>query len=183
MNPEPGDPPVALRGPLEHHRATLADFVSAAQGLDPAYLNTPRAPGKWTPLQEVAHLAQVCSEFAAVLSGGPEFALLVPPERAARYRDSVLPRILAEDWFPAGASAPSRTEPAELPGSLAELQSRLRAGERDLEWAIVAACRADPERRVVHPYFGPMTLPDLLTLLARHARHHAELLRTPRSPA
>lgn len=166
-----------LRSCLIAHREALADFVATARELAPARHQLPRAPGKWTPLQEIAHLVQTYSEFAAVLTGQPEFPLMVPAERAAQYHESVLPRILAGSWFPSGAAAPERVQPPTSPGTLEPLAARLCLAEDRFEVAVLAAYHADPSRRVVHPYFGFLTLPDLLLLLAGHARHHAAFLR------
>jgi len=116
-----------------------------------------------------------------VFDGAPEFTLLVPSDKAAHYHRTVLPRILAGDWFPSGAAAPTRVQPdarrQTMPGALAQLQT---AADR-FHAAVEAAAFADPDKAWTHPYFGPTSLPDLVDLLTEHAKHHARFLGSGRA--
>jgi hypothetical protein len=119
---------------------------------------------------------QTYREFAAVFAGAPEFTLLVPPEKAAHYQRTVLPRILAGNWFPSGAAAPERTQPHDRGLTLPDTLGQLQAAADEFHTACQAAAVADTEKAWTHPYFGPMSLPDLVDLLTEHAKHHARFL-------
>jgi GNAT superfamily N-acetyltransferase len=182
------DPPLAAAGEegpalpppfeagLRAHRLTVGGFLDHARALDLPQWNTPRAPGKWTPAQEAAHLALVYAAFTAPLRGGPPRALCVPAARAEELRRTVLPGILAGQAFPTGARAPEGTTPPEEPGDPRVLLPRLRAAAEEFEQAFRAAGATSPAARVVHPYFGPLPLLDLLGLLTAHTRHHQAFL-------
>ena len=173
---EPGRSSRALEARLERHGEAVAAFIARARRVPPGRHDAPRAPGKWSPVDEAAHLVLTYREFGAVLEGAPEFPLLVPPEKAAQYRQTVLPRILAGNWFPRGADAPDRVRPGEprrpLPATLGELH---RAAER-FHAAARTAAAADPGRRWNHPYFGPVSLAELVDVLTAHAEHHASFV-------
>jgi uncharacterized damage-inducible protein DinB len=95
---------------------------------------------------------------------------------------TVLPGILEGKRFPTGARAPVETAPPEQPGDPGALLPRLRTAAEEFEAALVAAWTSSPTTRVVHPYFGPLPLVDLLGLLTAHARHHTGFV-PPRSDA
>ena len=127
-------------------------------------------------MQEVVHLTLTYTEFAAVLRGGPEFTLLVPAGKAAHYHRTYLPRILAGGWFPSGAAAPERVQPGRDRQGISEALSRLETAVQDFHAAALAAVAAHPDRTWTHPYFGPMSVPDLIDLLTEHTGHHARFL-------
>jgi hypothetical protein len=154
----------------------VATFLSLAVRLDEEQATTPRASGKWTPIQEATHLALTYREYTAVFRGGTEFELLVPSERAARYKVTVLPRILGEDWFPSGAAAPERVRPELPPAGLAPALAELEAAREEFHAEVRRRGTADPARTWNHPYFGPLELAELLELLTQHAYHHARFL-------
>ena len=160
---------------IRRHGEAVAAFIARARRIPPALAGSPRAPGKWSPIEETRHLALTYREFTAVFGGGAEFALLVPPEKAAHYHSSALPRILAGNWFPSGATAPERVQPEGSPQSMATALVELQA-EADRFHAAVLTASADTTRRWTHPYFGAMSLPDLVDLLTEHANHHARFL-------
>lgn len=166
----------ALEDRLRRHGEAVAAFIARARETSPSQAQTPRGAGKWTPIQEASHLALTYAEFAAVVRGGPEFALLVPEERAAQYYDTVLPRILAGGWFPSGAAAPQRVQPDASEETMAPVLARLSEVLDQFHDDVREAAAADPDRRWTHPYFGSMTLPDLVDLLTEHARHHTRFL-------
>ena len=171
----PAGPP-ALEPGLHAHRLAIETFVTHATSLSEPQWQTPRAPGKWTPAQEAAHLMLVYSAFAATLCGGPPRELRVPAERALELQRTVLPGILDGKGFPTGARAPAETAPPDDPGDLGVLLPQLRAAAEDFEKALVSAYAASPNARIVHPYFGPLGLEDLLGLLTAHTCHHTGFL-------
>ena len=173
---EPGRSTRALEARLERHGEAVETFIAQARRVPPGRHEAPRAPGKWSPADEATHLVLTYREFAAVLEGAPEFTLLVPPEKAAQYRQTVLPRILAGNWFPRGAVAPDRVRPGEsrqpLLATLGELH---RVAER-FHAAARSAAAGEPDRRWTHPYFGPVSLAELVDVLTAHAEHHASFV-------
>jgi DinB superfamily len=161
---------------VARHGKAVAAFIDQAESISPAAATCPRAPGKWCPMQEALHLALTYRAFAAVFAGAPEFPLLVPPEKAAHYQRTVLPRILAGDWFPSGATAPTRTQPDDRGVTMSSALEQLRAAVTEFHTACLAGTAADLGKTWMHPYFGPTSLPDLVDLLTEHARHHARFL-------
>ena len=168
--------PSALELRLSEHRLTIDGFTTLAGRISGSQWQTPRAPGKWTPAQETAHLMLVYATFAATLCGGPPRELRVPAERALELQRTVLPGILDGKGFPTGARAPAETAPPDDPGDLGVLLPQLRAAAEDFEKALVSAYAASPNARIVHPYFGPLGLEDLLGLLTAHTCHHTGFL-------
>lgn len=156
------------------HRAAAKEFVRAAEILDPTLRQIPRAPGKWTPQQELAHIVLTCREFTAAILRGREFELMVSPELAAHNHATVLRRILRGGSFPSGAKAPPRVHPRHSTETVPVMLEQLQEARRQLEVAVVFTYRRDPDRQVRHPYFGFMQLPKLLAVLAAHMRHHGE---------
>ena len=170
----PGDPSLSDR--LRRHGEAVAAFIARARDISLAFAASPRAPGKWTPIQEAVHLALTYREFTAVFGGAPQFTLLVTPEQAAHFQRTVLPRILAGSWFPIGGAAPERTRPADGGLTMADALGRLEAAVERFHRACRAAAAADAGRTWTHPYFGPMSIPELVGLLTEHANHHARFL-------
>jgi hypothetical protein len=171
----PALPPEMDAG-LRAHRAALDAFLRHAEALSPRQWETPRAPGKWSPAQETAHLALAYAAFATAVRGGPPLTLRLPEARALALQRTVLPGILGGKGFPTGAQAPAESMPSECPGSQDVVLPQLRAAGNTFAEALGEAWRAAPDSRVVHPYLGPLLLPDLLGLLTAHARHHAGYL-------
>ena len=147
-SPAEADSPndVRLADLLRRHGEPVAAFIARARHIPPDGAARHRAPGKWTPIQEALHLALTYRAFTEVFVGGPEFTLLVAPDKAAHYHRTVLPRILAGDWFPNGAGAPDRTRPEDrdltMPGALGQLQ----AAADEFHSACRAAAAADATR-------------------------------------
>ena len=170
------EPGLGLEELLRRHGEAVATFLSRAARLDEKQAATPRASGKWTPIQEAAHLALTYREYTAVFRGGTEFQLLVPSELAARYKATLLPRILKEAWFPSGAAAPERVRPELPPAGLAPALADLKTAAEGFHAEARRRGAAEPGRTWNHPYFGALELGDLLELLTQHALHHAGFL-------
>ncbi len=168
--------PPEIEAGLQAHHTALGAFLRHAQTLSARQWETARAPGKWTPAQETAHLVLAYAAFVAAVRGGPPLKLRLPEARALELQRTLLPGILEGKGFPTGARAPAESMPPERPGDQAVLLPQLRAARDAFAEALVAAWSAVPDSRVVHPYFGPLRLPELLGLLTAHARHHAEYL-------
>jgi uncharacterized damage-inducible protein DinB len=172
---QPAVPPEIEAG-LQAHHAALDAFLRHADALSARQWETPRAPGTWTPAQETAHLALAYAAFAAAMRGGPPLGLRLPEVRALELQRTVLPGILAGKGFPTGAKAPAESMPPERPGGQAVLLAQLRAAGDAFTEALAEAWSMAPDSRVVHPYFGPLRLPELLGLLTAHTQHHAAYL-------
>ncbi len=173
LNPIEGQELLIAVKAVNAHRAAAKEFVRAVNGLDPTLCQLPRARGKWSPQQEIAHLVLTCREFTAAVRREREFELMVSTERAAHIHATMLPRILRGGSFPSGAKAPPRVHPPRSLETVPVLLAQLQEARRQLEFEVVSACRNDPERQVKHPYFGFLRLPELLVLLAAHLRHHS----------
>lgn len=161
---------------FEPHQAAIEAFITAAQRIPAAKAQEPRAPGKWTPCQEAAHLIRTYVGFTEAIEDGAGYAMMLPPERVAAVREKVLPKILAGDWFPSGGITPEQADPGPAPGMLAELLDQLRDAAQRFEAAVQRAEAAAPDRTVQHPYFGALTLADLVAVQAAHTLHHLKHL-------
>jgi hypothetical protein len=175
----PDYPDSPLEADLQRHADAIAMFIAQAKRIPTDRFALPRASGKWTPGQEVVHLVLTYTEFAAILAGSPEFTLLVPEERAAEFRRTVLPRILAGGWFPSGAAAPVRTQPEHPTDGCSAAVARLATAADVFHAAARTAAVTAGERHWRHPYFGPLPLRDFVVLLTEHVRHHARFLPIP----
>ena len=168
-----------LAAALDEHAAAARDFAARAAAVPEAEWDRPRAPGKWSPAQEVEHVALAVETFAADLRGEPAMRVVVPPARRVVLRALVLPYILWAGRFPVAARAPRETRPTRSEGAAggkAELVGRLRAAVRSLEAALGPAEQVDARRRVTHAYFGSLDLRRALRLSTVHTRHHARRL-------
>jgi hypothetical protein len=167
---------MTLEDRLRRHGEAVATFITRAQQIPPVLAASPRAPGKWTPIEEAVHLTLIYREYTAVFGGAAEFTLLVPPDKATHYRGSILPRILAGNWFPSGAAAPDRVQPHDRHVTMPTALAQLRSATDRFHAAAESAASAGVSKAWMHPYFGPLSLPDLVDLLTEHANHHARFL-------
>jgi hypothetical protein len=168
------EPPLEVH--IQRHAEAIADFITSASQISADSARVPRAPGKWTPGQEVLHLVLTYTAFRSILDGGPEFTLMVPEERAAELQRTVLPRILTGAWFPSGGAAHERTQPDCPSAALSDALLQLALAVDAFHAAVRSAAATATERRWTHPYFGPMRLPDLIDVLTGHVQHHGRFL-------
>jgi hypothetical protein len=180
---------------LDENSAAVRDFVQRAAAVPEAQWQRPRAPGKWTPAQEVEHVALSYELFAVELRGGCGMRVVTSRTRQLLLRGLALPYILRTGRFPGQPRAPRETRPtgterpagsgaigtaapAAQPGR-AELLERLSAAVVSLEAALGPTDAAAANRRLTHAYFGPIPLKSALRLAAVHTRHHARNLPLP----
>jgi hypothetical protein len=166
----------SIRDLLADHGAAVRDFVARAGAIRPIEWDVPRGDGKWSPAQETKHLALGYEAFARDLCGGTPLRLKGRWWQRRLWRWRALPTILATDRLPTGVRAPREVRPPERPGEQSTLIAELRARVAEFEAAVVNAERTEPRRRVTHPYFNTLTLPELVKLCAVHARHHLAFL-------
>jgi uncharacterized damage-inducible protein DinB len=126
-------------------------------GLGDRQLRLPEAPGRWSALQVVQHLADTELVYAH------RVRLALTEDRPT------LPRFAQERW-----AERLRYDDARLPEVLGQLRS-LRARNLRLFRALDAA---DLSRVAVHDSRGPETVATMIRHLARHdAKHCAQLAR------
>jgi len=152
------------------HRETIEQVAVVVELQDPAVWAVPRQPGKWSPSEIAQHLVISYEPALAELDGGAGFALALPWWKRTVLRWTVLPRIL-DGRFPKGAPAPKQARPRGGAASPREAARALRENAARFERRLVEAHAAGPVR-LTHAYFGRLTAPQILKLLAVHATHH-----------
>jgi len=151
------------------HRAAIEAFARAVEAVDPDAWNVARAPGKWTPAEIAQHLILSYGPPLAELGGGPGFAIRVPWWKRAVLRWKVLPKIVHAEEFPKGAPAPRESRPTSGAASPEAAGLLVREGSAEFARRLREADAARPAR-LSHPYFGKLTAPEILKLMAVHAR-------------
>ena len=152
------------------HRAAIEEVARVVERQDPASWTRAPRPEKWSPSEIAQHLILSYGPPLAELSGGAGFAVRVPWWKRAFLRWKVLPKLLGGE-FPRGAPAPREIRPKAGAADPAGAAHELR---ESAERFTSRLAQAEGARRVrlTHPYFGKLTAPQLLKLLAVHAGHH-----------
>jgi DinB family protein len=163
---------------LTDHAAAVRHFADRATAISPDQWNIERAPGKWTPAQEAKHLALAYEAFVRDLRGGPTLRLKGRWWQRRLWRWRVLPQILDGGRIPHGARAPREARPPDRPGDQSRLLGELVAQVAQFEDLVREMQLSQPRRRVAHPYFGLLTLPQLVRFCTVHTHHHAAFLPT-----
>jgi DinB superfamily len=169
-------------GLLGAHAGALDEYCLAAGALDSTVWLRPVAPGKWSPAEITAHVAEGYQVLTAELAGAAGMALRGSKLQRLVLRYTVLPRLLTGKPFPPGARAPRETRPTKIIDdpvvALARLVERAAQFTRDLT--------ENPDRqnvRLTHAYFGRLSARQALQLSTMHTRHHArQLPAISRSP-
>ena len=155
-------------------------FARAVESVEPGAWNVARAQGKWTPAEIAQHLILSYAPPLAELDGGPGFAIRVPWWKRVVLRWKVLPKIVHAGEFPKGAPAPLESRPKAGAASPEAAGRLLREGSAEFARRLLEAEAARPAR-LSHPYFGKLSAPEILKLMAVHARHHMAQLPGPRA--
>lgn len=175
----PPKPTADLELLVAHNRASVEEFVARAEAVDPARWDLPRAEGKWTPAQEVEHVGLAFAVIIADLERNQGFRVVVHGWKRWIIRFIYLPRILAGS-FPRGARAPREVRPAVPTKSRTELLQQLRENsEKALQLAVDVLAR-EPDRTCAHPYFGALSVRQMLVFASVHTLHHADFLPAAR---
>ncbi len=159
------------------HQETLKQVAVVVELQDPVVWTVPPKPGKWSPSEIAQHLVISYEPALAELDGGAGFALALPWWKCAALRWTVLPRIL-DGRFPKGAPAPREARPRVGAASPGEAARALRENAERFESRLVEA-HAVRSVRLTHAYFGKLTAPQILKLVAVHAAHHREQFPSP----
>jgi hypothetical protein len=144
---------------LEEYAAGPAVLEAAVAGLTDQQLRTPAAPGTWSPLEVVAHVAD-----AEIL-----------------YADRLI-RTLGMDRPALPGMEPDEIH-ARVPGhqrDLAEELALIALLRKRMTRILRQFGPADYERVGIHSEAGPLTAEALLQRIVGHLPHHAEIVRQKR---
>lgn len=156
------------------HRGAIEDVVRAVEAVDPGAWSAPLQPGKWSPAEIAQHLILSYDPPLSELAGGPGFVVRLPWWKRTFLKWKVLPQIMA-GHFPKGAPAPREARPKGGPPSREDAASRLRESSGRFQ-SLLSEAQATRRVRLTHSYFGKIEGPQILKLMAVHARHHRDQL-------
>jgi DinB superfamily len=150
-------------------------FNDASAGLSEAQAGTSPGPGRWSVLQCVEHVTIVEQRFLGMLeSANSVDSLVIDLNKEAELFGRVTNR--AER-----AQAPEPVQPSGRFSSLAEAVKIFNAA-RDRTVAFATERAADVHTLACeHRRFGPLNGREMLTVIAAHARRHAEQMREVRA--
>jgi hypothetical protein len=168
-----------LESLMADHRAAVDDFHDRAASIAADRWAVPRAPGKWSPAQEVKHVVLAYEAFIRDLEGGTPMQLVGTPLKRFLWRAVGLSSILWLKKIPRGARAPRESRPPETAQDRGSLIAEFSDRTAQFETIFRRTWDRDPAKRVVHPYFGQLDLVDGMTMCTVHTRHHAAVLPSP----
>lgn len=156
---------------LRGHRNAVETFLARAEAVEEARWAEPRAPGKWSAAELTEHLSLTYDGVLRELAGGDAVRVRVKGFRKLVIRWLVMPRFLNHGFVPEGVRAPREVVPAAAnpnkEAGLARFRDRAAEFER-----VIAPMLGDRARRITHPFFGRLTLPQGLRFVEVHLRHH-----------
>lgn len=171
--------PGTLAPLLADHRAAVEEFFHRAAQVTSARWDTPRADGKWSPAQEVKHVALAYDAFTGELDGSGQMRLVGTPLKRLLWRAIGLTSVLWLKKLPRGARAPREIRPPEGPHDQHELLAELRESTEKFEQVFRETWERNAAKTVNHPYFGALDLVDSIRMVTVHTRHHAAVLPPP----
>ncbi len=170
----------AWRTALVEHDAVLLDARAAIECVPVDRWHEPRAPEKWSPLEEAEHLRLSYLFGSDAVESGGAMSLAVNPVAAWVAGHVILPFVLRAQRFPRGAISPREVRPSIIEPALfdpREMSARLAVAAGRAVEALLLAERERPWIRVVHAYFGALPPCTALRLLSAHTQHHTAVLR------
>jgi hypothetical protein len=184
--PQPGAPaagpaetlPIGVAGRgrariLDAHDDAVRDFATAVRALSEADWGRSPAGLAWTRGQIAVHVALSLEAFARDLAGGPTLQPRANRFWQTLFRWVVLPHVLFHRSFPIRARSPRELRPEAAVPDRESVATRVEAAWAGLRAAIQ---RADSRRRVMHPYFGPISVWRAVRFSAVHTDHHRRQL-------
>ena len=161
---------------IAEHDVAIHEFVNCASCVPGERWDTPRAAGKWTPAQEVKHVVLGLEAFGRDLRGEGKLRLKGKWWQRRLWRLFAFPRIMRTRSIFRAVPAPRETRPPDNPGDQATLLAELQEQWGDLRALAIETYSASPRRSVTHPYFGDLTVAELVGFSVIHVRHHARFL-------
>jgi uncharacterized damage-inducible protein DinB len=161
---------------LARNRSAIGELITAVSGARNDSWAARPAPGKWTPAQHVSHIVLSYHAFIGDVRDGRPAHLIGSSRQRLVWRLFGLTQVLWLGRLPFGARAPREMRPPDAPPERSELFDDLHAAVHEFDAAARDAWRSAPRRRVLHPYFGPVSLSQAIRVCEVHTRHHAALL-------
>jgi DinB family protein len=165
--------PISFEAAAADHREAIASVVDVVRSVDPGIWTVSRGPGKWSPAEIAEHLALAYEPPLAELEGGAGYTLRLKGWKQALVRWKYLPAMLERGRFPAGVRAPREARPTSHAATPEAAGERLLENANRFERRLAQAEAVHPVR-LTHAYFGLLQGPEILRLLAVHARHHGK---------
>lgn len=156
---------------LREHSAAVREYVERAAAFPAERWQTPRAPGKWTPAQETRHLVLAYEHFVRDLRGERAIPLKGKWWQRRLWRFLFLGKIL-DGHFPKGARAPREIRPPDESTDPPALAQELRQAAAHFEETVRDVSHSAPKRGGNHPYFGKLSLAQVVRFSTAHTRHH-----------
>jgi hypothetical protein len=166
---------LTLEGAAAEHRAAIAAAAADFERVAGADWERPVRPGKWSPAEIAQHLTVAYSPAMSELAGGAGYARRFSPLMTRVARWVALGGILSGRKFPNGGKSPPEARPVGPFPPPAEAAARLRSAAEAFENTITEAHRSGGGR-ITNAYFGALTAPEALKLVAMHAEHHRKQL-------
>lgn len=161
---------------LAEHRDAVADFTRFVESLPDGAWARPRAPGKWSPAEEVTHVAMVYEALTRELEDGTAMRRKGNAVQRVLFRLLAKPYVLGRGRIPRAVRAPSEVRPVAVHGTRTEVMGQLREAILSFEATLNHAARERPRVTVTHPFFGQLTLSEAARFVAIHTRHHLQLM-------
>lgn len=156
---------------LADHRAAVREYEERAIAFPADRWHVPRGAGKWTPAQETRHLVLTYEHFARDLRGEEGMRLKGRWWQRRLWRFLFMGRIL-DGRFPKGARAPREVRPPDETADQPTLVADLERAAARFEETVQDVSRTSPGRGGRHPYFGKLSLAQVVQFNAVHTRHH-----------
>jgi hypothetical protein len=155
-------------------KAAVAEFAAAARRVaqDPARWAAPLGEGKWSPAQVTLHLVMAFEAVRRELDEGVPMALRTRRWQQFLLRHTILRRLLRGGPFPGGAKSPREARPPVPTESAESLIARFEALGAEMEARAEAEARAGTGLQLRHPYFGRLSMAEMMYIAARHIEHH-----------
>ena len=161
---------------LDRNRAAVDQLIDAAVETPTGSWFVRPAPDKWTPAQQVSHIALSYAGITADVRDGVRARLIGTARRRLFWRVFGLSQVLWLGRIPPGARSPREIHPPDDSPERGALLHQLRGRVSEFEAAVRQTWRTTPMHRVAHPYFGSLSLGQAIRVCEVHTMHHAAIL-------